>query len=61
MDKPRYSQNTELEPLRVDMELELLKVEFQVDSTWIKKSRHVHQNTKIEPLRLEFLGVNRVS
>ena len=33
VDKPRNSQNTKLETLRVDIELKPLRVEFQVDST----------------------------
>ena len=41
MDKPHNSQNTKIEVLRVKMELESLRVEFQVDATWKKaKSKH---------------------
>ena len=43
MGKPGHSQNTEIRSLRVDMECEPLRVEFQVDSTW-KKTKLKHGN-----------------
>ena len=43
VDKPCHSLNTEIEALRVDMELEPLRVEFQVDSTR-KKTKSEHEN-----------------
>ena len=45
MDKPRNYQNTKIEALRVEMELEPLRLEFQVDATWKKPI----QNAEVEP------------
>lgn len=47
MDKPRHSQNTEIKALRVNMEVEPLRIEFQVDSKW-KKTKSEHGNRVFE-------------